>query len=101
VMRLRAGDARRHDLAVLLHEVLEHVDVLVVDLLDAFGGEPAELLALEQRVAAVAALAVLAFAFEVLLRASSHRSGHVSFLPSIRMRSHAARCWSRSGSAGQ
>src|SRR5581483_8202402 len=74
VARLRAGDARRHDLAVLLHEVLQDVDVLVVDLLDVLGGEAAELLALEQVVAALAALAVaLALRF-------AHRTRHVSSL---------------------
>ena len=56
VARLGAGDARRHDLAVFLDEVLQDLDVLVVDLLDAFGGEAAELLALEQVVAALALL---------------------------------------------
>ena len=36
VARLGAGDARRHDLAVLVDEILQELDVLVVDLLDAF-----------------------------------------------------------------
>src|SRR5438067_2669258 len=61
IVRLRAGDPRRHDLAVLLDEVLEDVDVLVVDLLHLFGGEAAELAALEQIIPALAFLAVLAF----------------------------------------
>src|SRR6185503_8943845 len=89
VARLGAGDARRHDLAVLLHEVLEDVDVLIIDLLDVLRGEAAELLALEQVVAALAALAVLlepAFA-------SSNGTWHFSFLSSFRsarIASHAA-----------
>src|SRR5512132_3058766 len=74
VTRLRAGDARRHDLAVLLDEILQNVDVLVVDLLDAFGGEAAELLALEQSVPALALLAVL------LLDTPSLRTWHGRFL---------------------
>src|SRR6184192_3523816 len=61
VMRLRAGDPRRHDLAVLLNEILEDVDVLVVDLLHLLRGEPAELAALEQIIPTLAFLAVLAF----------------------------------------
>jgi hypothetical protein len=43
------GDARRDDLAVLVDEVLEDLDVLVVDPLDLLGGEAAELAAAEQR----------------------------------------------------
>src|SRR5712691_13336112 len=97
-MSLGAGNARRHDLAVFLDEVLQHVDVLVVDLLDAFGSEPAELLALEQVIAALAAFAVLAFSFAFgKFRASSHRAGHISFLPSVRIRLHAAQRWCRYG----
>src|SRR5205814_3723551 len=76
---LGAGNARRHDLAVFLDEILQDVDVLVIDLLHALGGKAAELLALEQVVSAFALLAILAFtlAFGV----SSHGTGHVSFLP--------------------
>src|SRR5437899_5537687 len=77
---LRAGDPRRHDLAVFLDEILQDLDVLVVDFLDAFRGEAAELLALEQRVAALALLAIF------LLAEPSLGTGHVSFLPSIRIR---------------
>src|SRR3989442_14298390 len=71
---LRAGDPRRHDLAVLLDEILEDVDVLVVDLLDLLGREAAELAALEQVVAALAFLAVLALSF-----ASTDGTWHVGF----------------------
>src|SRR5688572_5752314 len=42
-----AGDARRDDLAGLVDEVLQDVDVLVVDPLDLLGGEAAELAAAE------------------------------------------------------
>src|SRR4029079_7348732 len=75
---LGAGDARRHDLAVFLHEVLQDVDVLVIDLLDALGGEAAELLALEQVIPALALLAILAFTFA--FGVSSHGTGHLVFL---------------------
>ena len=50
VMRLGAGQACRHDLAVFLDEILQGVDVFVVDLFNVCGGEAAEFLALEQRV---------------------------------------------------
>src|SRR6267378_1327276 len=43
------GDARRDDLASLVDEVLQHLDVLVVDPLDLLGREAAELAAAEQR----------------------------------------------------
>src|SRR5512139_3639982 len=42
---LRARDAARHDLARLGDVPLERGEVLVVDVLHAFGGEAAELLA--------------------------------------------------------
>src|SRR5438067_9007220 len=74
IVRLRAGDSRRHDLAVLLNEILENVGVLVVDLLHLFSGEAAELAALEQIVAALAFLAVLAFGFS-----SSDGTWHVNY----------------------
>src|SRR4029079_13954225 len=75
---LRAGDPRGYDLAILLHEVLQDVDVLVVDLLDVLRGEAAELLALEQVVAALAAASVL---LELSLAlASPHGTWHVEFL---------------------
>ena len=63
IVRLGPGDPRGHDLAVFLDEVFEDIDILVVDFLDALGGKATELLALEQIVAALAALAVLAFSF--------------------------------------
>ena len=47
VARGGAGDARRDDLAVLVDEVLQQLDVLVVDPLDLLGGEAAELAAAE------------------------------------------------------
>jgi hypothetical protein len=73
VAGLGARDARRHDLAVFLHEILQDVDVLVVDLDDLFGREAAELAALEQCIAAVALLQVLL----VLAFTSSDGTGHV------------------------
>src|SRR2546428_6704311 len=44
-----AGDARRDDLAGLVDEVLQHLDVLVVDPLHLLGREAAELAAARQR----------------------------------------------------
>src|SRR4029077_7721947 len=75
IARLRAGDARRNDLPVFLDEVLEDLDILVVDRLDAFGGKAAKLLALEQIVPALSFLAIL------FLGESSCGTGHFSFLP--------------------
>jgi len=37
-----------HNLAVFLNEVLQSVDILIIDLLNASGGEAAEFLALEE-----------------------------------------------------
>ena len=54
VAGLGAGDARRDDLAVLVDEVLQDPDVLVIDLLDAFGREAAELPAAEELPASAA-----------------------------------------------
>jgi hypothetical protein len=65
---------------LVLDEVLQDVDVLVVDLLDAFGREATELPALEQVVAALALLAVF------LLSEPSAWTGHVSFLRSLQIR---------------
>jgi hypothetical protein len=48
VVRLGAGQACWHDLAVFLDEVFQRVDVFVVDLLNVCCGEAAELLTLEQ-----------------------------------------------------
>src|SRR5437764_7099597 len=71
VVRLRAGNPRRHDLAVLLNEILQDVNVLVVDFLYLLGGKAAELAALEQIIAALAFLAVFSFSF-----ASSNGTWH-------------------------
>src|SRR5689334_6008871 len=49
VARRGAGDARRDDLAGLVDEVLQDLDVLVVDPLDFLGREAAELAPAEQR----------------------------------------------------
>src|SRR5690606_27480370 len=48
VARLGAGDAARHDLAVLGEGLAQGVEILVIDLLDALGGELAELAAAEE-----------------------------------------------------
>ena len=50
IVRLRTGQASRHDLAVFLDEIAQRVDILVVDLLNVFGREAAELAALEKRI---------------------------------------------------
>ena len=49
-MRLRTGQASRHDLAVFLDEIAQRVDILVVDLFNVFSREAAELAALEKRI---------------------------------------------------
>src|SRR5690606_24111597 len=48
VARLGTGDAARHDLAGLADVLAQHVEILVVDLGHALGGETAELLAAEE-----------------------------------------------------
>src|SRR5690606_14305758 len=48
VLRLGAGHAARHDLAGLGEVLAQGVEILVVDLLDALGGELAELAAAEK-----------------------------------------------------
>src|SRR4051812_47157152 len=45
---LRARDAARDDLAVLGNVLTEGVEILVIDLFDAFGGETAEFTAAEE-----------------------------------------------------
>src|SRR5690606_21909557 len=50
VVCLGAGQAGRDDLAVCLDEIAQGVQIFVVDLFDAGGGEAAELATLEQRV---------------------------------------------------
>src|SRR5688500_139981 len=74
------GDARRDDLAGLVDEVLQHLDVLVVDPLDLLGGEAAELAAPEEGPLALVllVLAELAFAFTF----ASARRGHL-YAPSM------------------
>src|SRR3974390_2519504 len=82
VMRARARDPGRDDLAVLTDEVLQQIDILVVDPLDLLRGEAAELAALEQLLRALLiALAVAALAFTLAFEsASTSRWGHVSLL---------------------
>src|SRR5688500_14251946 len=73
-----AGDARRDDLAGLVHKILERLDVLVVDPFGFFGGEAAELAAPEERPlsAVLLVLAELALAFSL----TSARRWHQSLL---------------------
>src|SRR3982074_102123 len=90
VARRGPGDARRDDLAGLVDEVLQHLDVLVVDPLDLLGGEAAELAAPDQRPLSLVllVLAELPLAFAFALQSASWR--HVMLLPQIRCRSRAA-----------
>ena len=76
VARGRPGDARRDDLAGLVHEILERLDVLVVDPLDFFGGEAAELAAAEKGPlpAIFLVLAELPFAFSLTYARRWHQS---------------------------
>src|SRR4030095_13695271 len=48
IVRLRPGDPARNDLAGLRDVALQDAEILVVDLLDAFGSEAAELAAAEK-----------------------------------------------------
>lgn len=48
VAGLGTGDAGRDDLAVFGDEILEEINSLVIDFLDAFGSEAAELATLEE-----------------------------------------------------
>src|SRR6185436_15305671 len=70
------GDARRDDLAGLVDEVLEDLDVLVVDPLDLVGGEAAELAAAEQRPLALVLLVLAELPFAFTLASASWR-GHL------------------------
>src|SRR3954466_4554653 len=74
-----AGDARRDDLAGLVDEILQHLDVLVIDPLDLLGGEATELAPAEQRPLALVflVLAELPFAFAF----TSAWRGHLILLP--------------------
>src|SRR5262249_5996784 len=101
VVRARARDPRRDDLAVLADEVLQQVDVFVVDPLDLLGREAAELAPLEQLLRAlVVALAVPALAFTLAFEsASTSRWGHISLLARIRPASRAARLSCSCGSS--
>src|SRR5437773_12406797 len=77
-----AGDARRNDLAGLVDEVLQDVDVLVVDPLDLLGGEAAELAAAEQGPLALVLLVLgeLAFSFAFTSAGRGHSYSPVSVL---------------------
>src|SRR5688572_3002771 len=77
VARGGAGDARRDDLAGLVDEVLQHVDVLVVDPLDLLGGEAAELAPAEERPLALVLLVLAELPFALSFTFARRR--HVQF----------------------
>src|SRR5580765_5212662 len=81
------GDARRDDLAGLVDEVLEDLDLLVVDPLDLLGGEAAELAAAEQRPLPFVLLVLAELPLALALQSSAWR--HVMLLR-IRCSSRAA-----------
>src|SRR5947209_13261649 len=60
--RAHAGQAARHDLAALGHELLQHANVFVVDIVDLLDTEPADLLPAEELSAAAAFPAAAAWA---------------------------------------
>src|SRR5262247_2055123 len=68
IARLRASDARRNDLAILVDEILQDTAVLVIDFLDAFRGEAAELPAAKKLPAAAARILSPPFAFALVPR---------------------------------
>src|SRR5882672_4333645 len=79
IARRRPGDARRNDLAGLVDEVLEDLDVLVVDPLDLLGGEAAELAAAEQRPLAFVLLVLAELPLALALQITTWR--HLPLLP--------------------
>ena len=88
VVRLGAGQTCRHDLAVVLDEVLQGVDVFVVNLFHVCSGEAAELLALEQRVLLFALLFKLSFVFVELFTECHLRLLYLKGGPLIFKRRH-------------
>src|ERR1700752_2046780 len=72
-----AGDARRDDLAGLVDEVLQDLDVLVVDPLDLLGGEAAELAPAEQRPLALVLLVLAELSLALTLTFARRR--HLRF----------------------
>src|ERR1700716_1417670 len=62
-MRLGAGQSSRHDLAILLNEILERIDILVIHLLNMRCREAAEFFTLEQRILLFALFFELEFVF--------------------------------------
>src|SRR4051812_49567423 len=100
IARGGAGDARRDDLARLVDEVLEDLDVLVVDPLDLVGGEAAELAAAEQRPLRLVLLVLAELPLALTL--TSARWRHLWFpfliLLRIRFRSRATSVFSSAGS---
>src|SRR5688572_6884155 len=78
VARRRAGDASRDDLAGLVDEVLEDLDVLVIDPLGLLGGEAAELAAAEQRPLALVLLVLAELPFALAFQVATR--GHLKLL---------------------
>src|SRR5262245_41756947 len=72
------GDARRDDLAGLVHEILQRLDVLVVDPLHLLGGEAAELAPAEQRPLSAVLLVLRELPFALALTFARRR--HASLL---------------------
>src|SRR5918999_3397669 len=68
-----ARNARRNDLAGLVHEVLENVDVLVVDPFDLLGGEATELAAAEKRPLALVLLVLAELSFSLAFSLTRRR----------------------------
>src|SRR4051812_17753297 len=79
VARGGAGDARRDDLAGLVDEVLEDLDVLIVDPLGFLGGEAAELAAAEERPLALVLLVLAELPLALALQVTTRR--HLPLLP--------------------
>src|SRR6185295_450777 len=73
------GDARRDDLAGLVDEVLQDLDVLVVDPLHLLGGEAAELAAAEKRPLPLVLLVLAEFPLALALQITTWR--HLPLLP--------------------
>src|SRR6476661_3186622 len=94
VARRGAGDARGDDLAGLVDEVLQDLDVLVVDPLDFLGGEAAELAAAEEGPLALVLLVLAELPFALSFTFARRR--HLRFpFPVLRR----IRCWSRAARA--
>src|ERR1043165_3355004 len=94
VARRGAGDARGDDLAGLVDEVLQDLDVLVVDPFDLLGGEAAELAAAEKCPLALVLLVLAELPLALSLTFARRRHALFPF-PVLRR----IRCWSRAARA--